>query len=259
LSSTSANDYFVDSHIHLSDYSNEAQISEIINYLQSTNSVVFCMSENVKTCELTSILANKFPDNVKNFVGIHPKYASQQELENFQLFYENNSVFVDGIGEIGLDKKYHPDINDFSTQKKIFEILLEFAEQNSKPVSVHSRMATRETLDLLQSYNLSVMLHWFSGNTREMKDAQDLGYYLSFGPASVYSKKLQKLIIDADRSLTLVESDGPVHYSVCFPGSVSDVRYVPSVLHNIANLWHEEFSYIINIICNNSVHYLNSK
>ena len=61
------------------------------------------------------------------------------------------------------------------------------------------------------------------------------------------------MIIDADRSLTLVESDGPVHYSVCFPGSVSDVRYVPSVLHNIANLWNEEFSYIINIICNNNI------
>ena len=75
----------------------------------------------------------------------------------------------------------------------IFEELLELAEQNSKPVSVHSRMATRETLDLLKSYNLSVMLHWFSGNIREMTDAQDLGYYLSFGPASVYSKKLQKL------------------------------------------------------------------
>ena len=259
MSSTNANNYLVDSHIHLSDYYTEEQISEIIEYLQFTNSVVFCMSENVKTCKLTSVLANKFHDNIKNFVGIHPKYASQEELKNLKLFFENNSVFVDGIGEIGLDKKYHSKINDFSIQKIIFEELLELAEQNSKPVSVHSRMATRETLDLLKSYNLSVMLHWFSGNIREMTDAQDLGYYLSFGPASVYSKKLQKLISNSKRSLTLVESDGPVQYSVCFPASISDTRYIPSVLNCIANIWHEDFSSTINIICNNSLHYLNSK
>ena len=96
-----------------------------------------------------------------SFVGIHPKYSSSN-LNEFDSFFSKNIASINGVGEIGLDKTYVERGVDFDTQITTFKHKLKLAEQHQLPVSIHSRDATQEVLDIVNSYDLScIILHWF--------------------------------------------------------------------------------------------------
>ena len=78
-------------------------------------------------------------------------------------------------------------------------------------MSIHSRGATKETLDELEQHAgaSTPVLHWFSGTQRELRRAIDLGCWFSVGPAMLKGEKGRKLaeLMPVDRVLT--ETDGP--------------------------------------------------
>jgi TatD DNase family protein len=95
--------------------------------------------------------------------------------------------------------------------------MLALAESTNKPVSIHSRKALDDILDVLPSYKIKgVLLHWFAGSKKQLARSMDMGLYMSYGPALVYSEDKQLLLKNTDRNRFLVETDGPVRYSRCF-------------------------------------------
>jgi len=172
-------------------------------------------------------LKKKIGKNVYSFVGLHPN-SDQSDIEQTIQTIQSKADIIDGIGEIGLDER-----ND--TVNRNFELQLEIAERLKKPVNVHSRGKTEKVIETLGSYQLNgVMLHWFSGNDAELAKACDRGYLIGFGPASVYSKKLQKLIAKCPLQNLMTESDAPVRYSACFEEMETDPRFVASVIFSLS-------------------------
>ena len=53
------------------------------------------------------------------------------------------------------------------------------------------------------------ILHWFSGTTRELDRAIDLGCWFSVGPAMLRGEKVRRLANRMPRDRILTESDGP--------------------------------------------------
>jgi TatD DNase family protein len=153
-------------------------------------------------------------DVVKQFVGIHPEAAAREDLDKFREIFKANLHFIDGVGEIGLDGTY--DV-PYDRQKQVFNAMLELAEQENKPVSIHSRKALDDVLEILQSYRVKgTLLHWFAGSKKQLARSMDMGLYVSYGPALVYSEDKKVLLKNTDRGRLLVETDGPVRYSRCF-------------------------------------------
>jgi TatD DNase family protein len=69
----------------------------------------------------------------------------------------------------------------------------------------------------MTSYDItSVLIHWFSGNKEQLRKCMDRGYYVSFGPAVLYSEDKRVLLKKADKNRILTETDGPNKYSHCF-------------------------------------------
>jgi TatD DNase family protein len=94
-----------------------------------------------------------------------------------------------------------------------------------------------------------VLLHWFAGSKKQLAKSMDMGLYVSYGPALVYSEDKKVMLKNTDRSRFLVETDGPVRYSRCFENlpAVSGaflVSVVASAAHTLG-ISYEETAHLL--------------
>jgi TatD DNase family protein len=256
--------YYVDSHIHFSDNAYDKYIKLIVDIMINLNIQVYSVSVDVDSSAKNIEIKKKyFKDHklYKPFIGIHPQFASMQTLEPFNDLYISNKNDVTGIGEIGLDPTYTMDntLNGLDAQKIVFNKMLEIAEENCMPVSLHSRRSLGEVLEIISSYNLkNAVFHWFDGSKKFLRKIQDMGYYVSFGPYLLYSEDKLVLLKECDLSLLLLETDGPVPYRRCFENVVTSPIFVISLINFISIVLKEDFNHICDIIYRNSCNYIGS-
>jgi len=84
-------------------------------------------------------------------------------------------------------------------------------------------------------------MHWFEGQEEgTTSEVVSRGYFVSFGPALLYSKKLRTLatVIPEERALT--ESDGPVSFKAL--GGAGGPETIASVAFGLAELRGRGFS-----------------
>jgi TatD DNase family protein len=249
----------VDAHIHLSDPDFDKELPYIIAFLKNSNMILLSNSMDIKSSirnlELSQLLYGK----MLPFVGIHPWSAQSENFESFEAFLNKEKKLIHGIGEIGLDRKYAQDEEAYKRQRSIFEKQLEFAERLEKPVSVHSRASQKDVMDILPSFKLKgVLLHWFSGDHQQLNRAMDKGYYVSFGPTIIYSKRSKDLAERASRDLILTETDGPVRYA-CFEGKPALPTFLPSVVFALSFVLKLNFYETAELVWKNSSLYMSMK
>jgi len=247
----------LDAHVHLTDEEFSSLLGQIIDMLRSLNMRAVSVSMDMATARKNLTLTSSYSDVVIPFMGIHP-WSAGESLDDFSDFVANNSGKIAGIGEIGLDRKYVADNEDgYKRQKLVFESMLSFAEKLGKPTSIHSRGSLDDVLHTLQSYNLrGVLLHWFAGSKKQLKQATDAGYYVSYGPALVYSEDKRRLLSDTPRDFVLVETDGPVRYSRCFESKAALPSFLPSVVFALARTLRLNYDDACSMLMQNSAKYL---
>lgn len=244
-----------DAHIHLTDAEYAGYLPQIISGLRAMKIVACSVTVDLATAEKGLHLFADARDVVKQFVGIHPEAAAREDLEKFMDVFNANKKSVDGVGEIGLDGTY--DV-PYELQKQVFNAMLELAEKEKKPVSIHSRKALDDVLEILPSYKTkSVLLHWFAGSKKQLARSIDMGLYVSYGPALVYSEDKKVLLKNTDKGRFLVETDGPVRFSRCFENlpavsTASLVSVVASAAHTLGVTYEEA----VRILEGNSESYL---
>jgi TatD DNase family protein len=247
--------WLFDAHIHLSDTEYASEIELIINSMKKVGIKACAVSMDNESSQITLDLAKK-SDLILPFIGIHPEKASDDLQLNIDLIHKN-SGFISGIGEIGLDKTYVTNEEEFTRQKKVFTKLLEEAEKLKKPVSVHSRRTLDEIFEIIPSFHISgFLLHWFDGNKKQLKKAMDLGCFVSYGPVTVYSPDKQMLASNTDQDRILVETDGPVKFSRCFGMKSAQITFIPSVVFCISKILRNSYDETASILEANSKNYL---
>jgi TatD DNase family protein len=218
--------------------------------------IVACsVTVDLDTTTKSFALFNHARDVVKRFVGIHPEAAARENLDKFKEVFHTHLHLIDGVGEIGLDGTY--DV-PYERQKQIFNAMLELAEAGRKPVSIHSRKALDDVLEILPSFKIkSVLLHWFAGSKKQLARSMDMGLYVSYGPALVYSEDKKVLLKNTDKNKFLVETDGPVRYSRCF-GNLPAVSsaFLVSVVWSAARTLGISYEEAVQVLERNSKLYL---
>jgi len=168
---------------------------------------------------------------------------------------ENNEII--GIGEIGLDKTYITTEEEWIVQKKVFSDQLILAEKFNKPVSIHSRKTLDDIFEILPSFNLKrVLLHWFDGNKGQLKNAMELGLFVSYGPLLVYANDKQTLLSKTNIEQILVETDGPVKFSHCFNQKTTQIEFLPSVVFCASKILKTPFNTMLKQLEKNSHQFL---
>ena len=137
-------------------------------------------------------------------VGCHPRKLRAQESfdpERFRDLVERTAV----VGEIGLDTGSHYLHASLETQLQTFRKALEIISDMPRIVSIHSYQATGLLIRELRQKPIDVpILHWWTGNVKETKEAVALGCYFSVHSAVARHSKF-RIVIPPER--ILIESD----------------------------------------------------
>ena len=247
--------WLTDAHIHLSDEEYSQDMPFILTSMEKMKIRACCVSMDLQSSEKTIELGQN-SRLVLPFVGMHPEKAAD-DLEPVVKLIEKNSKQISGIGEIGLDKTYVSNPDEFKKQETVFRTLLSIAEKLHKPVSIHSRATLDEILAILPSYSISaILLHWFAGSKKQLKVAMELGCYASYGPAMIYAQDKQVLLSETNLDRILVETDGPVRFSRCFGLKAGQITFLPSVVFCASKILHKTYDDISYEIEQNSKRYL---
>lgn len=247
--------WLTDAHIHLSDVEFEKDLDHILTAMARMKIQACCVSVDYQSSKSTLELSMK-SSSVLPFLGIHPEKVND-DLSQMVDLIETNSYRVAGIGEIGLDSTYVSDDAGFKKQVVVFEKMLSLAERLNKPVSVHSRKTLEKIFSILSSYSIKgVLLHWFAGNKKQLQKAMDRNYFVSYGPATIYSEDKQILLSKTNIDKILLETDGPVRFSRCFGFKVAQITFLPSILFCAANILHKSYDEMLLITENNAISYL---
>ncbi|KAA6331225.1 putative metal-dependent hydrolase TatD [termite gut metagenome] len=168
-------------------------------------------------------------------LGLHPLRATEhaKEYSKFKQYANETSY----IGEVGLDFSRE----GFSTKEiqiKSFEFVLDNIKGKSKVLSLHSRRAEKEVLDMLIKKDIeNAIFHWYSGSLKILQDIFEAGFFFSINSAMIQSDSGKKYISKIPQELILTETDFPfiedsniteVHnyLSQLWGISVSDVEYI---------------------------------
>ena len=148
-------------------------------------------------------------NNVRVALGFHPELVKQRSSEKELFFEQMKSTRF--LGEIGIDGSQRAK-QSLSEQIEIFdEVVYTAAVHGGKVLSIHSRGAVKEVMQILEKYKGEYIpiLHWFTGSVKDAQKAINLGCWFSVNPNMCFTDSGKKVIgcIPIDRILP--ETDAP--------------------------------------------------
>ena len=161
-------------------------------------------------------------------LGLHPELVTEygKQIDEFIDFLQD----VRFVGEVGLDFTTN-DLGVRHAQKEVFQrVIDECSRYGNKVLSIHTRKATQEALQIMKSFLGKAIFHWYSGPMRDLQEALVRGYYFSVNQQMLKSTNGRKIVDSIPIDRLLIESDAPFskglekHYSVSFMEEV--YRYI---------------------------------
>jgi len=235
-----------DSHCHLFYDEIFQDIDNIL--IRSKNLGVnrfICVGTNINDSLLSLDISEKF-ENVYCSAGIHPhdsQNVDKDYIQQIELMMRSKRMIA--IGEIGLD--YFRNISSKKSQIKVFNELLQLADNINKPIIFHNREADQDIIDILSSYpNVIGVSHCFSSTLSTAKKLLDLGYYISFsGNLTFKNSNLPSVAKYLPLDRLLVETDSPYLSPEPFRGKPNEpgrTRYIAEKLAEIHNISFESIA-----------------
>jgi len=242
---------FTDSHCHLNFPELVQDLPAIrakMDEAQVTRAL--CISCTMEEFPDVHALAMRY-DNFWCSVGVHPDTEGLTEPSVQDLVERAALPRVVAIGETGLDyygmedRKGGRTIADLDWQRERFRTHIRAAQQVRKPLVIHTRSASDDTLRLLREEGetggadaAGGVFHCFTESMEVARAALDLGFYISFSGIITF-KKAQDLrdvaaFVPEDR--LLIETDSPYLAPVPFRGKTNIPAYVPHVAAQIAEV-----------------------
>ncbi|MDO4704833.1 TatD family deoxyribonuclease [Comamonadaceae bacterium OH3737_COT-264] len=242
---------YVDSHCHLSFAELHDQVPRIRQAMQQAQvDAALCICTTLEEFERVHALALE-NDNFWCTVGVHPDNEGVTEPDLATLVALAQRPRVVGLGETGLDyydmpgRKGGRTIADMQWQRDRFRTHIRAARQVRKPLVIHTRDSTADTLRILREEgedgagNLAGgVFHCFVEDVAAARQVLDLGYYVSF--SGIVTFKNAHAVHESARFVPLdrllIETDSPYLAPVPHRGKTNEPAYVAHVGQHIAQL-----------------------
>jgi len=228
----------VDSHAHLDDRAFDADRAEALERARQAGvSLLLAIGSGDGPPDLEAALrlAEAIPW-VYATVGVHPHEASKGDraaLQKLAALCRRPQVLA--VGEIGLD--YHYDHSPREAQREVFAAQLEIAAQAGKPVVIHTREAWPDTMALLRERPPRAgIMHCFTGDYEQAREALDLGFHISFAGILTFPKarELRETAARLPLDRLLIETDSPYLAPVPYRGRRNEPAWVVETARALA-------------------------
>jgi len=203
----------VDSHCHLDDKRFTEDLDAVLDRAAAagvTRILTIGTGDGPPEIDRAVRLAERYPQ-VFASVGVHPHDAAKvtpQTYDDLRALVAHAKVIA--FGEIGLD--YHYDFSPREVQREVFIEQLRIAQAANLPVTIHTREAWDDTMSILREHHSgSGVMHCFTGDPAQAREALALGFHLSYGGVLTFrtaeNVRDSARITPADR--LLIETDAP--------------------------------------------------
>lgn len=247
---------FTDSHCHLSFPELKAQLPQIRQAMSDARvDRALCICTTLEEFEDVHALATAY-DNFWSSVGVHPDNEGVTEPSVEDLVRRSALPKVVGIGETGLDyyRLGERSIADMEWQRERFRVHIRAARQVGKPLIIHTRSASEDTLAILKEEGEGAdaagraggVFHCFTESQAVARAALDLGFYISFSGILTFktAADLREVAQFVPMDRILIETDSPYLAPVPYRGKTNNPSYVPYVAKLIAELKQESLETI---------------
>ena len=184
-------------------------------------------------------------------MGVHPDNEDVLEPTVNDLVQRSNLPKVVGIGETGLDyfRLGERTVADMAWQRERFRVHIRAARQVNKPLIIHTRNASIDTLAILKEEGeggdctksmakATGVFHCFTETQAVAKAALDMGFYISFSGILTFktAADLREVAQFVPLDRMLIETDSPYLAPVPYRGKTNNPSYVPYVAKLISEL-----------------------
>lgn len=238
---------FTDSHCHLTFPELASSLPDIRqSMLDAQVSRALCICTTLEEFPSVHQLALQYPDFWAS-VGVHPDNEGVQEPTVDDLVRLGQLARVVAVGETGLDyyRLGSRSIADMQWQRARFRTHIRAARQLHKPLVIHTRSASVDTLAILREEGedggqdaAGGVFHCFTENEAVARQALDLGFYISFSGILTFktAQDLRDVASWVPIDRLLIETDSPYLAPVPFRGKTNNPSYVPLVAKQLAAL-----------------------
>src|SRR4051812_18731357 len=242
---------FVDSHCHLS-------FPELLDQLPQIRAAMAAAKVDRALCICTTL--EEFPavhqlatsyDNFWSSVGVHPDNEGVAEPSFDDLVSRSKLPKVVAIGETGLDyyqmeeRKGGRSVADMEWQRNRFRTHIRAAQRVSKPLIIHTRQASVDTVRILKgegedasAKSAGGVFHCFTETAEVARAALDLGFHISFSGIVTFknAQHLRDVAAFVPMDRLLIETDSPYLAPVPYRGRTNNPSLVPYVARQIAEV-----------------------
>ena len=243
-----------DAHCHLAWRSYADDVQDVLSRARAagvTGFVNIGSGGKMEEIDATLALAEQ-EDDVWATAGVHPHDAAVVPVDAVQRvrgYLEHPKVVA--VGECGLD--YHYDHSPRDVQRRVFADFVGLARELARPLSVHTRAADTDTLDILRAEGINgpgdpvrAVIHCFSHDYAFGARARDLGCWLSV--AGIVTFRNAHDLRDAVRRLGLeqmmVETDAPYLAPVPNRGKRNEPAWVAHTAREVAALLELPYAHV---------------
>lgn len=230
---------FIDSHCHINFPELADNLDEILANMRANQvSTALCVSVDLEKFPQILSMAEQH-DNIYASVGVHPDHELEDEPTQSELVRLADHPKVVAIGETGLD--YFRLQGDLEWQRTRFRTHIRAAVECNKPLIIHTRSASADTLRLMQeegAHRAGGVMHCFTESLKVALAAIEMNFYISFSGIVTFKKALELKEVASCIPLErmLIETDSPYLAPVPFRGKLNQPSYVKHVAEEIAKL-----------------------
>jgi len=238
---------FTDSHCHLTFPELVSSLEEIRLAMAAAQvERALCICTTLEEFSTVHGLAMRY-DNFWSTVGVHPDNEDVAEPTLEDLLQRGALPRVVAVGETGLDyyrlgTRTHADME---WQRERFRTHIRAARQLGKPLVIHTRSASDDTLAILREEgedgsvgSAGGVFHCFTESREVAKAALEMGFYISFSGILTFktAQDIRDVAAWMPMDRLLIETDSPYLAPVPFRGKTNNPSYVPYVAQQLAQL-----------------------
>ena len=238
---------FTDSHCHLAFPELKSNLPAIrLAMAQAQVDRALCICTTLEEFSVVQGLAAQY-DNFWATVGVHPDNEGVTEPSLDDLLTRGQLPRVVGIGETGLDYYRLGDrtVADMGWQRNRFRTHIHAARQLDKPLVIHTRSASDDTLAILREEgedgapgSAGGVFHCFTETAAVARAALDLGFYISFSGILTFknAQDLRDVAAFVPMDRLLIETDSPYLAPAPYRGKTNNPSFVPFVAAQLAQV-----------------------
>jgi len=227
----------IDTHTHLDNIKFINDVDEVIKRAKEAGIGKFIIpAADPADLPRAIELAQKY-DDIYFAVGFHPVDIDKYDEKLIKEFINHPKCVA--VGEIGLDYHWVKEPEKREKQIELFHRQIELAKDYNKPIIVHIRDATEDSVKVIEKHpDIKGVFHCYNAAEQLLKFADR--FYYGIGGVITFknARKLVNVFPKIPKERVIIETDAPYLTPHPHRGKRNEPAFTTLVRDKIAELWN---------------------